>query len=188
MDNVTTLHPLRAHPVEIDDSRMQTIWARQSRRQTLLAAALGTTAILLGIAAVIVAIRMNIGTATIPAPIVNITNPPPTINVGSGSPPAGRDPGSVMAPRDGETKVVQEYTQFTTATVGDQTVVSGWKYKDSTTDKPYEQYCYILPSRTTRLVLAFDRTVNPELDLDAAANGITPEQARTYLKSCRWHQ
>ena len=174
---------------------MQTIWARQSRRQTLLAAALGTTAILLGIAAVVVAIRMNNGTANIPAPIVNITNPPPTINVAPGSPPAGPSAdeprgnrGQLWLRATARRRWCRNIRSSRPRRSAIRPSCRAGSTRTSTTDKPYEQYCYILPSRTTRLVLAFDGTVNPALDLDAAANGITPEQARTYLKSCRWHQ
>ena len=139
-DNVVPMpSAMQAAPVIIDDSRLQTLWRQQHRRQNWIVGGAVATALLIAGALVVMAFRINgeppkveiaapvINIPEQPAPVVNITNPAPTINVQVPNPPASPvEQQPVMTPRTGESKVVSEYTQFTTATVGNYEVMSGW--------------------------------------------------------------
>lgn len=199
-DNVVPMpSAMQAAPVIIDDSRLQTLWRQQHRRQNWIVGGAVATALLIAGALVVMAFRINgeppkveiaapvINIPEQPAPVVNITNPAPTINVQVPNPsasPVVQQP--VMTPRTGESKVVSEYTQFTTATVGNYEVMSGWTFRSSKDSSPYEQFCYANVSRTGRLMLAFNGTVAPTIDTDARALRIDPGVAETLTKSCRW--
>jgi hypothetical protein len=43
------------------------------------------------------------------------------------------------------TKVVVDFTKFTTVTVGDLAIVSGWQYNNSEDTRPAYQFCYVDP-------------------------------------------
>ena len=78
-------HPMHPGPVEIDDSRLRSMWARQHRRSMLTTGALG----LIGVAAILVAVAMVIwalqlgpqkpSVVNIAPPAVNVTVPPPQV-------------------------------------------------------------------------------------------------------------
>jgi hypothetical protein len=188
-DNVVpiTTSPFAAAPVIIDDSRLQTLWDRQHRRQNRIVGGCCATALLIAGALVVMAFRINAEPpkVTVAAPVVNITNPPPTINVQGGAAPATAEPAAT--PRTGESKVVEEYTKFTTATVGDYEVHSGWMYRTSKDSAPSSQYCYLLVGRTGKLSLAEDGKVLRSIDTDARQLGIDPGVAENLAKSCRWY-
>ena len=138
-DNIVPMpNAMQVAPVIIDDSRLQTLWGQQHRRQNWIVWGCCATALLIASALVVMAFRINseppkvevaapvINIPEQPAPVVNITNPPPTINVRTPAAPAPTvTPPPSMTPRTGESKVVTEYTQFTTVTVGQFEVHSG---------------------------------------------------------------
>src|SRR5260370_8254351 len=112
--------PLAAAPVIIDDSRLQTLWDRQHRRQNWIVGGCAATALLIAGALVIMAFRINaeppkvevaapvINIPEQPAPVVNITVPQqaaPVVNVpvpNAPPPPAPQQP--PITPRTAETK------------------------------------------------------------------------------------
>jgi hypothetical protein len=193
-------HPLQPGPVEIDDSRLQALWARQNRRSMLLAGAAGALAVLAGVALVIMALRFNTEPPVVnvagpvvnvpeqPAPVVNV--PAPIVNVTPNIevkvPQAAPPPAPLLQPRTGESKIVTEYHQFHTVTVGNYGVVSGWKFRNSNDTKPYLQYCYVQTSRTGILELAEEGKVSSTIDNDARAVNVAPALAKTLAQSCRW--
>jgi hypothetical protein len=187
-------HPMHPGPVEIDDSRLQSMWARQHRRHLLGAGALsliGVAAILVGVAMVIWALRLNTEppVVNVAPPVVNIA--PPAVNVTV--PPLAVAPplpqaAPAMALQAGESKVVTEYTLFHEVTVGDYTVTSGWRFRDSKDAVPYAQWCYVAVGRTGRLALANNGQISPTIGDDAPILGIDVGQAMAFVKSCRWHQ
>jgi hypothetical protein len=199
MTNIIPIHPAQAHVVEVDDSRLQTLWTRHHRRNLLLAGGAVVTGLLLGAAVLIMALRMNneppkvevamppitMPTINIPAPVVNVA---PQIEVKM--PPTAPLIPNVNSPetlRNGESKVVTEYEVFHTATVEGRSVVTGWKYRSSTDSKPSVQHCYVRLDATTVVELAEDGKLEPNLDRDASRAGLDPTTARRYAGSCRWH-
>jgi hypothetical protein len=59
-DNVIPMpHALQAAPVIIDDSRLQTLWRQQHRRQNWIVGGCCATALLIGAALVVMAFRLN---------------------------------------------------------------------------------------------------------------------------------
>ena len=87
-------HPMHPGPVEIDHSRLRSMWARQHRRSMLTTRALG----LIGVAAILVAVAMVIwalqlgpqkpSVVNIAPPAVNVTVPRPRCGAGT-APAAG---------------------------------------------------------------------------------------------------
>jgi hypothetical protein len=196
-------HPMRPGPIEIDDSRLQTLWARQNRRNLWVAGTAGATAILVGAALVIMALRFNTETpvvnvappvVNVPAPVVNIEPkievPAPIVNVTPKIevqvPQQLRDPSPAMTPRTGESKVVSEHVIFHSVTIGDYLVYTGWKFHNSKEAEPYTQYCYALIGRTARLELAIDGKISPTIANEARTAGVDPAKAMAFTKSCRW--
>jgi hypothetical protein len=192
-DNIVPMRSaIQAAPVIIDDSRLQTLWRQQHRRQNWIVGGAVATALLIAGALVVMAFRINGEPPTVnitppsinvPAPIVNVT---PQIEVKlPGIPtPTAQEP--AMTPRPGESKVVTEYTQFTTVTVGDFEVWTGWAFRNSKDTAPYAQHCYTLVGRTGRLDLARMGVISASIDMDARAVGLDPGVAETLAKSCRW--
>jgi len=190
-DNIVAIpSALQAAPVIIDDSRLQTLWRQQHQRQNWIVGGAVATALLIAGALVVMAFRINgePPKVEIAAPVINIPQQPaPVVNVTVPNTPTMPAPVSPNdAARPGESKVVSEYTQFTTATVDKYEVASGWMYRSSQDSAPYRQFCYVHIGRTSRLVLAFDGEENPGLVTDARSVGIDPAQAEVLTKSCRW--
>ncbi len=199
-DNIVPMpSAMQPTPVIIDDSRLKTLWDQQHRRQNWIVGGAVATALLIAAALVVMAFRINseppkvevaapvINIPEQAAPVVNITNPAPTINVQTPNVPAPvqlQQP--AMTPRTGESKVVTEYETFTTVTVGDHSVITGWNYKNSNDKAPYHQHCYARLNSTSILELAADETISPVIGDDARKLGLPLGTAMTYVKSCRW--
>jgi hypothetical protein len=125
-----------------------------------------------------------------PAPVVNVTVPPgpaPVVNVAVPNGPAPSVQQPSLEARPGESKVVSEYTQFTTATIGKNEVVSGWIYRSSKDTAPYHQFCYLAVGRTGRLELAHDGKPLSSVPVDASVLGVTSTEVEAATKSCRWY-
>lgn len=202
-DNVVPMpHALQAAPVIIDNSRLQTLWDQQHRRQNWIVGGCVGTALLIACALVVMAFRINaeppkvevaapvINIPEQPAPVVKITvpqQPAPVVNVtvpNAPATPALQQP--AMTPRTGESKVVTEYETFTNVTVGDHHVITGWNYKNSNDKAPYHQHCYARLNSTSVLELAADEKISPVIGDDARNLGLPVGTAMTYVKSCRW--
>jgi hypothetical protein len=188
------LHPA---PVIIDDSRLQTIWDRQHRRQNWIVGGCCATALLIAGALVVMAFRINAEppkvevaapAISIPAPVVNVTVPEqkaPVVNVTV--PPVPTAPAVAAQPlRTGESKVVTEHSIFHTATVGKYSVITGWEYHSSNDATPHTQFCYVNVSRTGRLFLANEGVALRTIEADARSLGMEAGIAETLIKSCRW--
>ena len=110
------------------------------------------------------------------------------INLTVPSAPASPAP-TVQQPtetRTGESKVVTEYTLFTTVTVGNRDIISGWKFRSSKDTAPYHQFCYLAVGRTGRVELAHDGKLLSSIAADGSALGVTVAEAEAAEKSCRW--
>ena len=199
-DNVVPMpSAMQAAPVIIDDSRLQTLWRQQHRRQNWIVGGAVATALLIAGALVVMAFRINgeppkveiaapvINIPAQPAPVVNITNPAPTINVQVPNAPAspvaatagddaadGREQGGV-----GLHAVHHRHGRRLRGRLG-------LDFRSSKDTSPYGQFCYAHVGRTGRLELARGWEAAPTIDTDARALGVDPGVAETLTKSCRW--
>jgi hypothetical protein len=195
----TALHPA---PVIIDDSRLQTIWDRQHRRQNWIVGGCCATALLIAGALVVMAFRINAEPpkVEVAAPVINIPEQKaPVVNIAVPEQPAPvvniTVPHSVAAApavtpqplRTGEAKIVTNFVKFYEVTVGQHEVITGWRFRDSTSTTPSEQWCFIHIDRTRRLYLGEDGKLTSNLATDARAVGIDPGLAEQLAKSCRWY-
>lgn len=178
------MHP---GPVEIDDTRLQSIWARQHRRSMLTTGALG----LIGVAAILVAIAMVIWALRLgpqAPPVVNIA--PPAVNVTVLPPQAAPAPvlpqGSPPTPQAGETKLVTEYTIFHSVKVDDFLISTGWNYRNSSDTEPYKQYCNWHISQTRKVVLGYNGVLAEDLPDQLRAEGVNIADATRYFTHCKW--
>ena len=178
------MHP---GPVEIDDTRLQSIWERQHRRSMLITGPLG----LIGVAAILVAIAMVIWALRLGPqvpPVVNIA--PPAINVTVPPPQAGA-PGPFLpqapppTPQSGE-KLVTEYTIFHKAQFDDFLISTGWKFRKSSDTEPYHQYCHWHISQTRQVVLGSNGVLAEDLADQVRAEGVSMADATRYFTHCRW--
>jgi hypothetical protein len=203
-DNIVPMptSPLAAAPVIIDDSRLQTLWDRQHRRQNWIIGGCAATALLIAGALVVMAFRINAEPPKVevaapvfnlpeqPAPVVNVTVPPgpaPVVNVTVPSAPTAAPAAAPQPLRTGESKVITEHTIFHEVTVGNRIVKSGWTFHSSNDAMPYRQFCYTDVNRTGTLWLAIEGKTTSNIDVDARTLGVDPAEAQNLVKSCRWY-
>jgi hypothetical protein len=181
-------HSMHPGPVEIDDSRLQSMWARQHRRAMLTTGALG----LIGVAAILVAVAMVIWALRLgpqAPPVVNIA--PPAVNV-TVPPPQAAAPAPLLpqapppAPQAGESKLVTEYTIFHNVRVDDFLISTGWRYRNSNDTEPYEQYCHWHISKTRTVDLGHNGVPAEDLAEQARAEGVNMADAARYFTHCKW--
>jgi len=97
-----------------------------------------------------------------------------------------------------EGKLVEDYTIFYEGSAdmhGFGEVVTGYRYKDSTTVEPYHIYCYINKNNqngtTTQIMLGQtdENGLNPSLAPNRATDILTlTQQNRLFNQKCRWPQ
>jgi hypothetical protein len=181
-------HPMHAGPIEIDDSRLHSMWARQHRRAMLTTGALG----LIGVAAILVAVAMVIWALRLgpeAPPVVNIA--PPAVNV-TVPPPQAAAPAPLLPqappppPQAGESKLVTEYTIFQNVKVDDFLISTGWRFHNSNDTEPYEQYCNWHIGKNRKVVLAYDGVPSEDLAEQARAVGVNMADAVRYATHCKW--
>jgi hypothetical protein len=172
-------HPMHPAPVEIDDSRLQAMWARQHRRSMLTTGALG----LIGVAAILVAVAMVIWALRLghqEPPVVHVTLPP------SQAPASAPLLPQAPPPTPGESKLVTEYTIFHNAEVDDFVISTGWKYRNSNDTEPYEQYCHWHISKTRMVVLGYNGVSAEDLAEQVRAVDVNMADAARYVTHCKW--
>ena len=181
-------HPMHPGAVEIDDSRLQSMWARQHRRSMLTTGALG----LIGVAAILVAVAMVIWALRLgpqAPPVVNIA--PPAVNV-TVPPPQAAAPAPLLpqapppAPQAGESKLVTDYTIFQNVKVDEFLISTGWRFHNSNDTEPYEQYCNWHIGKNRKVVLAYDGVPSEDMAEQARAVGVNLADAARYVTHCKW--
>jgi hypothetical protein len=181
-------HPMHPGPVEIDDSRLQSMWMRQHRRSMLTTGAL----CLIGVAGTLVAVAMVIWAArlghqappvvNIAPPAVNVTVPPPQVAAQTPLLPQAPAP----TPQPGESKVVTEYTIFHTTQVDNYVISTGWQYHNSNDTEPYSQFCHWHVSRNHKVILGNDGEPAKDLAKQVQALGVNLADAVRYSSHCKW--
>ena len=181
-------HPMHPGPVEIDDSRLRSMWARQHRRSMLTTGALG----LIGVAAILVAVAMVIWALRAWSPKAVGREHRAAGGQCHGAAAPGGGAGMLLpqapspTPQAGESKLVTEYTIFHNVRVDDFLISTGWRYRNSNDTEPYEQYCHWHISKTRKVVLRHDGVSAEDLAEQVRAVGVNMADAARYVTHCKW--